>query len=141
MANFYGYIKWDEIQIFAQSRVHWLLALALQAVYCFESPGIPCAIFLLLRVYNEKSILILLQNDSHSCLTPLQLLQQQIQVSAAVSNGHSNMNNSLNGLFLHNSQSSGKHCLFNLFCSRVDEMFQCCWEESSKLLLFFQYQR
>ncbi|KAK7591162.1 hypothetical protein V9T40_002775 [Parthenolecanium corni] len=45
-------------------------------------------------------------NDSHSCLTPLQLLQQQIQVSAAVSNGHSNMNNSLNGLFLHNSQSS-----------------------------------
>jgi bruno-like protein len=46
-------------------------------------------------------------NDSHSCLNPtLQLLQQQLQASAAVSNGHSNMNNSLNGILLHNSQSS-----------------------------------
>lgn len=69
-----------------------------------------CRIFIVACVlYNEKSIFILLQNDSHSCLTPLQLLQQQIQASAAVSNGHSNMNNSLNGILLHNSQSSGKH--------------------------------
>ncbi|XKL63822.1 hypothetical protein PGB90_006186 [Kerria lacca] len=53
-------------------------------------------------------------NDSHSCLTPLQLLQQQLQASAAVTNGHSNINNSLNGLLLHNSQSSDIHGLSNL---------------------------
>ncbi|XP_065209964.1 CUGBP Elav-like family member 1 isoform X5 [Planococcus citri] len=53
-------------------------------------------------------------NETTQCLTPLQLLQQQLQASAAVTNGHSNMNNSLNGLLLHNSQSSDLHGLSNL---------------------------